>query len=185
MAVVGLLVVALAIPAAAQAQGYEPAGVMPDSSEVVLVFISTSTCTGNEKERLGDAIRDAKLSLRERASAEGSTFFAIGAAAEWSVENGLAYLLEGRSSYGTRDFGAWDEVLAGRNWLNSAAIEFILRDEKGRPIVPQAIVFRRRVGRGPDGLEVGEREVLVRAVGSQAILDWSDRGSPIQGAALP
>lgn len=171
--------------AAAQdsAQPYEPTHELPDSMEIVMVFASTSTCIGNSQDLLDDAIRKGKVRLSEVAESEGSAFYAIGAALEWSVEDGLAYLMEGASNSGIKEFGAWDEVQAGRNWLNAAAVDFIWRDSAGKAVVPQVVVFRRPVKVHPRNIEVEEREVVVRAIGAEAIIDWFEAGSPLSGGS--
>lgn len=167
----------------AYAQDYAPRHHFPGGgSEVLLIFISTSTCTGNSEDRLDEVVRGMKVHLRDRVEPTNRAFFAVGAAAEWSIAQGVDYLLRGVSpGYSTKAFGAWDEIWVGRDWLNNAAVEHMWRGD-GRSTVPQLIVLERQVVLGERGIEVGANTVLARVVGSKAIVEWFDRGLPFRDA---
>lgn len=179
--VLALLVLALG-SSSLIGQEYEPRYELPRTgSEVLLVFISTSGCIGNKAERLDDAIRGAKVALNERIEAQGQAFFTIGSAPQWSVEEGLDYLIRGLTpGFDDKDFGPWDEVQAGRNWLNSSAVDYIWRGVRGRPAVPQIVVIERSVTRGEGGIQIGEDRLLARAIGGDGIVEWFDEGMPLE-----
>ena len=172
----------LAFPSLGDAQEYEPDFELPESAELIVVYIATSNCVGNLYPRLDSAIHQMKIVLSKRAEASGIGFGAIGVAAQWSVEDGLAYLLEGESNAGKKDFGAWDEVHAGRNWINASAINYIWREIQGRPAVPQVVVLERTILTG-SRIEVGPDQFLARYVGSEEIVAWVDNAMPLSNSA--
>lgn len=161
---------------------YEPRYELPGTgSEVLFVFISTSTCVGNGADRLDDAIRGAKAALKDRFEGRDQAFFAVGATPEWSVEDGIDYLIRGAApGFDAMDFGPWDEVQAGRNWLNNGAVDYIWREVPGRPIVPQGVVIERPVTVEREGIEIGDARLLARAQGGDGIVEWFDRGMPLE-----
>ena len=172
------LLLLLALPHVGEAQEYEPDFELPESAELIVVYIATSNCVGNFHPRLDSAIHRMKIVLSKRAETSGIGFGAIGVAAQWSVQEGLAYLLEGQSSAGKKDFGAWDEVHAGRNWINASAIDYIWRDIQGRASVPQIIILERTIVTG-SRIEVGRDQFLARYVGSEEIVAWVDNAMPL------
>ena len=146
-----------------------------------MVFISTARCVGNTAEGFDEAVRGMKTALKERAEAEGHAFYAIGATAQWSVEEGLDYLMRGESPvFHTQDFGPWDEVWAGRNWLNTAGIDFIWRGTEGPPVVPQVVVIERTVETADSGLTIGPDRLLARAEGGDGVVEWFEAGMPFK-----
>jgi hypothetical protein len=152
-----------------------------NGSEVVLVFISNSVCTGNGTGRLDEAIRTSKTELRARVAEEGHTFYSIGAAVEWDIEGGIAYLVDGTApGYTQKEFGSWDEIWVGRDWLNNAAIEHMWRADRVS-VIPQLIVLQRSVVLQEDGPSVGTSHVLSRVRGSAEIVRWFDAGMPLDG----
>lgn len=149
-------------------------------AELVLVFISTSECLGNSPEFVLDsAVRALKIQLSERATSWGMNFSAVGVAAEWDVRKGLDYLLKGISSRGQKDFGPWDEVSAGRNWLGVAVSQFVWQDSLSRPTVPQLIILARNVEMGESRVRFSEDLVIRRLPGAKAIQDWARAGAPM------
>lgn len=180
-----MLVLSLALaPAVGHAQAadeYVPSTDLPSSPtrELVLVFFSTSECVGNREPELGASPRAMKRVLAARAAAAGESFSALGAAAEWSISDGLAYLLEGKSRWGEHDFGAWDEVQAGRNWLASAALDHVWRDPAGAPTVPQVILLEREVGLQGQRIVASEDVPILRLLGSDEITGWVRAGMPL------
>jgi hypothetical protein len=137
--------------------------------ELYAVFIGSSTCGATEREGFGDVVEGIKLQLRGRAEQAGMRFAVAGAATDWHVEPGLAFL---------RHFGEWDEVLVGRNWLNAAAVRYLWRDIPGRPAVPQVILLRRHVTVSDEGIEISEEQLVARKLGVFEIEDWYENGSP-------
>ena len=165
----------------ANGQEYSPREKMPENgSEVVMVLLSTSGCMGNSYEGFDDAVREAKQVLRDRIEATGEAFFTVGVAKQWDIQEGLDYLLHGKTeSFGDLDFGAWDEVSAGRSWLNEWVLNLVWRDEDGIASVPQVLLLRRSVVPEETGISVGSHEVLRRVNGSDSIVEWFNEGMPL------
>jgi hypothetical protein len=129
-------------------------------------------------------VRAIKNKLAAKAKAANTGFAAIGVSLDWSPEAGADYLLRGKSIFGTHDFGAWDEIHAGRNWMNELVIRYIWRDYPGTPGISQLVVVERTVVQGQRGLAVGADKLLYRALGPEAMIAWLNAGLPLVESAL-
>jgi hypothetical protein len=165
---ISLLILVAVLPTVAQAQQreYEPSNDIRADEELVLVFVSSSTCVGARATGLHEAIRQAKLTISDRASIEGVDFRAVGVALDWPTADGVAYLSE---------FGKFDELTVGSNWFNLAAETMIWGDDGTDPTIPQLIVFRREIATAPTP-SFGKRKVLKRVEGSDSIVEWVRAG---------
>lgn len=174
-----LLLAPLSGPAAGQE--YTPRETMPDGGyEVLLVLVSTPNCPGNTQEGFDEAVRRAKVALQKRVESDGGSFYAIGAALAWDVEAGLEYLLRGTTATDVElEFGRWDEVSAGRNWMNHWSVDLIWTDDEGLPVVPQVVVLRRSVSLSQRTIKVGPAEILGRFTGADEIVRWAEKGLPL------
>lgn len=170
-----------ALSASGQARTYAPSEALPTAPtrEIMLVFFSTSSCVGNRHPDLGSAVRSMKTMLSQRARQDGTSFSAVGVAAEWSIADGLNYLLEGVSTWENHDFGAWDEVQAGRNWLNASALKYVWRDPDGAPTVPQVILVERVIGLDGNRIAASADRAVLRLAGSDEITQWVIDGMPL------
>ena len=165
----GLATFFIAPKTSAQGQRYEPTYANPRGSELVAVYISSSTCIGNRQPGLREAIEAAKLRLAQRAKAEGRTFRAIGVALDWEPDSGLAYL---------REFGQFDELVVGSNWFNLGATTLIFADSSGRPSIPQLLVYERTIDTSnPRRLHFGQPRVLQRIVAGDSIVALVNDGT--------
>lgn len=154
--------------------GYKPSQQAPAGRELAFVFIGSSTCRPSNHELLPASVEQAKLLLRERAVRSGRSFTTVGIARDWSVEAGLEHL---------RRFGRFDEVVAGRNWINIGLLRYVWEDVPGEASTPQVLVLDRRLvdRRAPeaaDGVLQDER-LVVRLVGWDEIERWSRRNAPL------
>jgi hypothetical protein len=82
------------------------------------------------------------------------------------------------------EFGPFDEVSAGSNWLNAGAVDYIWRDEGAPPTLPQIVVVRRTVTVDADRIRVKEEEVIGRHVGTDEIARWVAAGAPLSPSAV-
>ncbi|MFQ5889520.1 MAG: hypothetical protein ACE5JR_05655 [Gemmatimonadota bacterium] len=155
---------------------YEPAGEKPQGTELVAVYIGSSTCAPCQTPELKAAIRQMKDELSRRAEGEGRRFYAIGVALDWSIEDGMELL---------RSTATFDEILVGRNWLNTGAIEHIWSDPGTRQLIPQVIVFEREVRWGSQEIELGPKRVLRRVGGGGEISEWVEAGAPLSADPAP
>lgn len=180
----GLLTVLTLCPCRLDAQQYEPSYETPRRGELIAVFISTSTCVGNANPDLDKAIRTVKATLAKRSKAAGLGFAAVGVASQWSVADGLKYLLDGASPMGKKDFGQWDEVAAGRNWIGMIPSEYVWRDSAGQATVPQLIILERTLQPGQTRIAIGKDRVLQRLNGAVRIVAWAKAGAPTPQSSL-
>ena len=167
----------LGLPLGASAQGYVPAherGASDPASgtELVMVYLGSSTCAPCRDARFKQTVERAKNLLAGRAEREGARFATMGVALDHNVDDGLAFL---------QDSGRWDEVAAGRNWLNAAALAHVWRPDglEGRTVaLPTVVVFERDVEVG-DAVAASAPRYLGEWVGAFAIPDWVEAGAPL------
>jgi hypothetical protein len=138
--------------------------------DVILVFVGATFCGALDHEAMPAVIDEAKVRLRERALDTDRRFVAKGVALDWSVSEGLGFL---------RQFGEFDEVLAGRNWLNTGAARYMWTDIPGPAAVPQLLVLLRSAEVSAQGIEFGEERLLLRKLGVEEILEWADLDFPL------
>jgi hypothetical protein len=135
--------------------------------EILLVFIGGSFCNGTKQPGLKEAVAQLNSDLRERVRAQGKTFVSVGVAMDWSVAEGVDFLLS---------FGQFDELVVGRNWLNSAVVRYVWRDTPGSAALPQLVVVTRHVNVGGSIIDVGSERLLTRKLGADEIIAWARQG---------
>lgn len=142
--------------------------------EIIVVFIGASFCGGTKRPGLKETVREMNRLLTERAHAVGYGSVTIGVALDWSIEEGLSFL---------REFGPFDEIAVGRNWLNVDAIRYIWKDLPGSPTLPQVVVVHRHVDVGAVAVDVGVERLLVRKLGADRIEQWVSAGAVLPSLA--
>lgn len=162
------------------AAGYQPAMRAPAGAELALVYITSSTCRASNRPGLPEGVERLKVLLREAARRNGRSFTTLGIAREWDTEAGIEHL---------RRFGRFDEVIAGRNWINTGLLRYLWEDLPGTAETPQLLVVdrrlvNRRTPEAADGLLRDER-VVVRKVGSLEIERWLAQGAPLPALPRP
>ncbi len=138
--------------------------------ELLVVFIGASFCQAAQVPGFTAAFNQVKRSLRAQADARQQQTALIGVAVDWDPAAGLRWL---------NNFGSFDEVVSGRNWLNMGAVGFIWRDSPGPSALPQIVVLKRIIQPGERTILVGKEEVLLRKLGSTEIMAWAEAGSPL------
>lgn len=173
-----LLLVALfslfSSPAEAQEATYTPSKRSPQGTELVALFITQSTCIWSNKEGFDRTVHTMKSLLAQQAAAHEQVFSITGVSLDWDPAVGVEYL--------SNRFGAFDEVIAGRNWFNSAAVQWIWRAEGGRAATPQLILLRRTVNPEQRTITFGSDEKVLHLLGSGEIAEWVQKGAPIPAA---
>jgi hypothetical protein len=164
-----MLAAVLASPsiASAQAPRYVPARANPHGPELVMVYISSSTCIGNRARGLHEAIDSLKLILQARATARGMTFRAVGVALDWSADTGLSYL---------KEFGTFDEYAVGSNWFGLGPATLIWGDSTAAPHIPQVLIYEQSVAIG-DRVGFGPRTTRARRYGGDTLVAWIRGGA--------
>ena len=177
-----LLVLAglLALPAAAQeaatperyTPGYMRGADIAEGTELVLVYLGQSTCAPCTWDSFKADLEAAKVALAARAEADSLAFAVIGVAAEGHVEEGLAFL---------RGSGAFDELVIGRSWFNSAVLSHLWRpDDLDERVVgfPSVIVFERDMTMA-ETIAASPPRYRVELAGADAVSEWVAAGAPL------
>jgi len=134
------------------------------TDEIIAVFIGGSFCGATSMPGLREAVETLNRELASRAVAQGKTFVSVGVALDWSIQEGSSFL---------RDFGSFNEIVVGRNWLNSAVIQYIWRGIPGNASLPQMVLLERHVNVREASITVGEERLLARKVGVTEIVEWA------------
>jgi len=152
------------------AHSYATMPTLANGRELVLVYIGAAACAWSNEERLPGLVERAKLAVRERAAAADMGFTAVGIAKDPAAADGLAHL---------QRFGAFDEVMAGRSWMNRGAQHYLIEGHPGPAVTPQIVVVERTVERGAAGSRIVAEQVLLRRIGTPLIEQWVEAGAPV------
>ena len=134
-------------------------------TEVLAVFLASSTCGALEYPGLVEAMDRIRRTLRAAASREGKTFVAVGVSLDQDPWHGAEFL---------KKLGQFDEILSGGSWLNTGSIAFILRDFPGRRSIPQLVLVERDVTMsGNNGVESVNDRFVTRKIGAEAIVNFA------------
>jgi hypothetical protein len=172
----GNLFALLAICAVAAYAGFAATDVVLDASRgkpraarlssgesVEAVFVGASTCSASRSSTLAGRVKAALSLLRDSAAAAGVGFAAIGVSLDWGPSDGIRWL---------RGIADFDEVIAGRNWVNLAAIDYLWRDSAAVPALPQLIVAARTIRAESTRVVASEPRRVLRLLGEGAIRRW-------------
>jgi len=149
---------------------YQPVYRQDEGTQLVLLFVGSSSCPWSNDPVLPQAIETLKLRLAEFSHAHGFGFRAIGVAKDWNLESGVRHL--------TR-FGAFDEVSIGSNWTNTVLLDHLW--ERGiTASTPSISLFRQDLVLRGDSLGVSslfreERALLLVRRGLSEILALAGR----------
>lgn len=133
-------------------------------TELLVVFVGSLNCGATRAPGLTEAMTTLRARIAREAALEGKEVVHVGVATDWSIQDGLRFLTH---------FGPFDEVVIGRNWLNSGAIRYIWHDFRGTPALPQILVLERPVQVDSTVISVGSERLLARKVGSIEIVAWA------------
>lgn len=137
------------------------------------VTIVAHSCGACRSDSIRDALAGIGPALRRQLA--GGNVDVIGVVVDPSVDDGISIL---------REIGGYDEVHAGNNWLNSLAIEYLWRDQPGRPAVPQVVLIRRHIRAVGSTVVVSSDTVIDRYVGGAELIPWAAAGYPLEKALL-
>lgn len=130
--------------------------------------------TGKPDTAFLGAVRRGRDAMRAYASNNGYYFSTIGISDDWSVPRGLALLDR---------FGAFDEVVVGRNWFNLGIDRFI-SSLGAVPGVPQLVITTQYINVDTLPFIKGALEVPLRLIGHQNIINWATRRFPFRPSQL-
>lgn len=139
-----------------------------------MVFFGASACGACTMTGVRESVQGAIDSVREYARRRGAQFGAIGVSTDWSIEDGYAYL---------QKIERFDEIVVGRNWVNTAVVRYVWTDFPGKPALPQLLIYERGITIQDSSILVSKERVLARVVGASeitafnsALLTQSDTG---------
>lgn len=143
-------------------------------SELLIVYIGSTTCSWSNAPELATSFRVIVDSLRQRAAAEGLFASVIGVDLDARVGREMQHLAH---------LGPFDQLSLGGGFANELGLQATWGDfagPSGTP-TPQVIVLRRglrKVSRRgePLVLRVDRPDVIARHVGLSEILAWVDGG---------
>jgi hypothetical protein len=166
------LALAVLIPAPAIAQQrYVPSTKNPSGPEIVAVFLTAEFCIGSRQPHMPATIERMKMLLAERSAQAGEGLSIVGVSLDWRTQEGVDHLAK---------FGAFDEIVVGRNWFGTGAIHFVWRDLAGQPTTPQILLLRRQITVEERGVSATAERQVRRIVGADAIKEWVDSGAPVE-----
>lgn len=155
--------------AGAQAADYVPSQRLPEGRELVAIYIGSTDCGPCQLPEVKSAVRAMKSLLAAQAKQRGVALTVIGAAQDWDVKRGAAFL---------EPLGAFDQVVIGGNWTNIAVEQFVLRDSVAEMAMPQVVLVERAVQLSKR-VTVSAPRVLRRITGGAEIPAWVAAGAPI------
>jgi hypothetical protein len=164
-----LFVVLASQRADAQGPDYAPSQRLAEGRELVAVYIGSTDCGPCQWPQVKNAVRAMKSLLAAQAAKRGVALTVIGAAQDWDVKRGAAFL---------EPLGAFDQVAIGGNWTNLAVEQFVLRDSLAEMAMPQVVLMERTVRVG-ERVTVSEPRLLRRISGGADIPAWVAAGAPI------
>lgn len=138
----------------------------------VVLFIGAEFCGASKVPGFVPAVSAVLDTVRMRTQRDSALHIStVGVSLDPKSDVGVKYLAT---------HGRFDQISAGENWLNDAAVRYIWRDIRGAPGLPQVVVIRRRLNYTQQGIEVGPDSLLFRKVGNEAIITWAQSGVPLQ-----
>ncbi len=157
-----------------RAAEYLPSATLEAGEEVLLIYVGSSSCGWSNVPELPEIVQDLKTGLQQRVREAGKRFAAVGIAGDRHADEGLAHL---------EKFGAFDETIAGRSWVNSGIQRYIFGSGSlaGPGVTPQIIIVARRLGYSTGHVSVVEERALLRKAGLDEIAAWVGQGAPIPG----
>lgn len=143
-----------------------PASMTPVASgtELVFVFIASSTCYGISDPDFDGAIRKIRQYLEAEAARSDQTFVSVGVSTDWKLESGIGMLDR---------FGPFDEISVGRGWLNTGTLAYMWEGLPGRAAVPQIVVLERQVQKDRS-ISISGTRLRYRKVSAGQIIEWSN-----------
>lgn len=107
--------------------------------EVALIYIGSSRCRAASSDDFVQLLGRVMNKLREEAIGANQPFVTVGVALDDNVDAGVRHLSR---------FASFDELTAGRGWLNNVALRYVWTDFPGTPATPQVLLVERFVENG-------------------------------------
>ena len=121
-------------------------------------------------EAFDKLLRDAINDVSELADQSNAAFSTVGVSMTLDVSNGLRL-----ADY----YGPFDEIIVGRDILNTAVPMYVVREGSGSVMTPQVSVVEIGVSIEPGAITFGVPRVLARHAGLLEIRGWQQSGFAI------
>ncbi len=143
-----------------------------------VLVITSSDCAWSTRPEFMTAIPRIRQRLRSTSRRSYQKVNIIGVAMDVDPDSGFQFLAElGNGKVG----GIFDQVAVGGSWLNEVVTQFVWRENLGEAATPQVVIAERLVSADsyPTALDITERKLLLRLVGSSRIDRWVKDGMPL------
>lgn len=146
---------------AEQIQARQDSALGPED-HLIAAFVSSSFCGANSQDGFVEGVRSLMAEIEEfGARSDFDDVVTVGVSIDPEAQTGLEYL---------EQFGEFDEVVSGANWLNTGSIRYLL-ETRAEMAVPQVVLIARSIDRGRQSLRItGSRTVGVLQ-GADQIMD--------------
>jgi hypothetical protein len=142
-----------------------PPAPLVSGRDVIAVLVVASGCAPSRSADLPIWFSEFRAQLDNWGAKRGVRVAYAGVSLDSTADMGLDFL---------KRFGALDEVSAGRGWVNSGALMYLVRDQRGDLATPQVIILEREVDVDGSNLLVHEDHLIRRYVGTNAIRGASE-----------
>lgn len=136
-------------------------------TELTLIYIGADTCSPCHAPSLKQALENVKVKLLKFAESNDLQFSVIGIANDISIDRGLDFL---------KNSGYFDEIIVGKNFLNTGTVDYIWNNDQTDYEIPQVIVFEREITIG-DNISVGPKNYVAKYSGKDEIEEWVKNGA--------
>ncbi len=125
--------------------------------------------TSTPSARFTLLVDSARNALRDRVVSANHTYSTVGISDDWNVASAFSKV---------NMMGPFDEVVVGRNWLNTGIEQYVTR-LNGLPVVPQVLVVARQIEADSVPFKYGEFRTLARVLGSVELEKWTSARFPV------
>lgn len=139
------------------------------SVERLIVFIGSSACLSSTRDSLRSDLRVLGTKVLVKQPRAAPRMILIGVSVDYDVKAGTQYL---NSLY------PFQEIVAGRGFLNSASSLFILGQVSPALSVPQIVVLDRMIQVDSSSISVQQAKLVRRVIGADSIHAWVSKGAP-------
>lgn len=154
---------------------YRPAQPAAPGTQLLLVFIGSSTCKYSSAADLAEMVEGAKMKVAAEAKQRGVGYKVIGVAIDSDFRRGVHFL---------KRFGYFDEVTSGSGRFNTAFVKYVYDEMPGEAATPQILVIERSITEKDGDVSVSEERLLRRVRGRAAIGRWTEGGAVLPTASV-
>jgi hypothetical protein len=138
-------------------------------TEVILYFIASSTCGASRHPSLPQAMQRIHNRVADSVKAQNKRVVYVGVGVDENPTASLDFL---------KQYGPFDEVIAGGSWLGTGAVDLLIRGLPGPLVLPQLLIVERDVEAGKKAISVSADRVQARKLGFQEILTMAGISTP-------